>query len=192
MINTVYLDLDGVLYDLLKSLALFDGYDVFDEWLDLINNSPMTFQQYISEAMLKYRMNSLFSKGDILPDGERLIIDLIEYKKKYDFKLVILTALYGSMDHYSEESKLRISYDKMVWLQNTKVNGKSIYDHVDEIIIVNTWKNKVEYATDDSILIDDYVGTKMMFDQADMKFIHYQNYEDSITELKSHLVGELV
>lgn len=81
MINTVYLDLDGVLYDLLKSLALFDGYDVVAEWLELINNSPMTFQQYISEAMLKYRMNSLFSKGDILPDGERLIIDLIEYKK---------------------------------------------------------------------------------------------------------------
>lgn len=192
MIKTVYLDLDGVLYDLMKSIMEYDGFDDSELWHNHIHSTKMTFQQYISDAMLKYRMCGLFSKGDIIPDGEKLLADLIEYKNIYNFKIIVLTALYGTMEHYSESSKLRISYDKVFWLQNTLLDGKSIYDYIDEVKIVSTWKDKIDYATDDSILIDDYVGTKMLFDQADMKFIHFKNYEDSISEFKNHVVGELV
>lgn len=191
MIKTIYLDLDGVIYDFMGRICALEGFNNIDHWYEHIKNLQHTFQEYVGEAMLKYRMNSLYSHGDILPDGEQLLTKLLEYKNKYDFKLVILSALYGTMDHYCETSSVRISYDKLFWLQNTKLNGKSIYDLVDKIELVPTWKDKIHHATDDSILIDDYVGTKMLFDQANMKFIHFKDYQQTISELESHLSGEV-
>lgn len=190
MIKTLYLDLDGVIYDFMGRMCALDGFYDIDLWYQHIKTLPMTFQEYIGEAMLKHRMNSLYSHGEILPDGEKLLIKLLELKNKYDLKLVILSALYGTMDHYCESSRVRISYDKVLWLQNTKVNGKSIYNLVDKIELVPTWKDKINYATEDSILIDDYVGTKILYDQANMKFIHFKNYQQSISELEIHLSGK--
>lgn len=190
-INTVFVDSDSTIYDFMTQLAKLEGFENTRDMLFHANANQISIQDYIGELTLKHRFNTLFSHGDILPDGEKLLIDLFEYKKKYDFSIVILSALYGTMDHYCDISKRKIAYDKVAWYQKTKINGISIYEQVDEIKFVNTWKDKLKFATDDSILIDDFIGTRNVYVEANKKFVHFTSHEDAIAQLDAYLTGEV-
>jgi hypothetical protein len=99
--------------------------------------------------------------------------------------------LYGTIDHQCDTSKIKISYDKVKWYQKTKINGISIYDQVDKIEFVPTWKHKLELATDDSILIDDFIGTRKLFIEANKKFVHFTSHVDAISQLDLYLTGKV-
>lgn len=60
------------------------------------------------------------------PDGGKIIIKIYLNIEKYDFSIVILSALYGTIDHQCD-TRIKISYDKVKWYQKTKINGISIY-----------------------------------------------------------------
>lgn len=187
MLKTVYLDLDGVIYDFIGHLAYMDGYSYCGNWFAMIEKSEYSYQEYIKMTMDKYHLDGLYRDGAMLSDGMKLLADLIECRKKYGFELIILSAMGNTDNRLNDESLQAIKRDKINWLKNTLLGYKGIYYLVDDVIIVNSSHDKILYAKDDSILIDDHRGTQKTFMQNGKNFILYNNYIEAMTEFQLYL-----
>lgn len=187
MLDDVNIDLDGVIYDFIRKLAEMDGYSYCGNWYGMIEKSGMSFQQYIKQRISYHHRNGLFRDGDILMDGAKLLRDMFKYREKYGFKIKILSTVGNTNNYLSSESVEQITNDKIIWLKNTILDNDVIYNKVDDVIITNTSHDKLLHVNDNSILIDDHMGTEKRFREANKNFILHRNYIDTMTEFQLYL-----
>lgn len=175
-INTLNVDIDGVLYDFTAQMALMDGFKYQGRWFEHIQNQNMKLHEYIALKFDEYAQNGLFLHGKVCDGAHELVSVLSLLKSKYNLQLNILGAL-----PYDKPYGNTVRCHKISFL---KSNG--LWDKFDDIIFVEGSKSKLQYANDTSILIDDYPRTKKRFDELNAPMVLYKNPESTILELKKY------
>ena len=61
-INTLNVDIDGVLYDFTAQMAFMDGFKYQGRWFEHIQNQSMKLHEYIAVKFDDYAQNGLFLK----------------------------------------------------------------------------------------------------------------------------------
>lgn len=160
MINIVYFDMDGVLADFEKTLSRMVGKP-FDEILHESGDDP------IGDYLLQLtHSKKFFEKMDAMPEFpifHRLIFELLSQK---NLEVMILTAT-GSPNPETVRDQ------KKAWLRN---NG------LERIPVIDVLKSryKCEYASPDSLLIDDREKAVMPFVENGGKAILHHNIRETI------------
>ena len=157
---TIYLDMDGVLADFHKEYA---------EYRKTEANDHAKFFSAIHD-------HKIFEKLDLFPGAMELLnhVALIQYEDP-TLNIEILTSK-GTHDPFrGAESKEQ----KLNWLKKHNIKYKANF--------VCCKEEKAEYATPNSILIDDSIGCIKPFEAEGGKGILYKNYEQGSTELDFYL-----
>lgn len=151
-IDTIYLDMDGVLVDFrggCEKLSAIEGFKV--DWETVHSEGP-----------------EFWSNLDWTKEGKRFYYWLEKYCDENDIELCILSS---------------VNYDdgitgKLEWLRNNcRIPSKNIY-------IVKTGKDKAKYASEKSLLIDDYGKNIKSFIMAGGKGIKF----DSAGQVRQELL----
>lgn len=175
-INTLNVDIDGVLYDFTAQMALMDGFKYQGRWFEHIQNQNMKLHEYIAVKFDDYAQNGLFLNGKACDGAHELVSMLCLLKNKYNLQLNILGAL--PYDKYYGNT---VRCHKIAFLKST-----GFWSKFDDIIFVDGSKSKLQYANQTSILIDDYPRTKVRFDELNAPMVLYKNPEATMLELEKY------
>lgn len=160
MIDTIYLDLDGVICD-------FEG-----RYIDLFKEMPGVSRQHkeFSKNWTEFVEGENFTKLEYWPGA----LDLLGFLgTRRNITLKILTSSGGHKYHDQVEKQ------KLQWLEE---NG--ITNIVDEVIVVPGRRKKAAYATPTSILIDDTADVIDLFTEEGGIGILHKNATNTIKLLK--------
>jgi hypothetical protein len=165
-IKKIYLDMDGV-------IANFER-----RYIELFEETPGEFRdrKEWSENWVKFIEGKNFETLDWWPGGPELITFLT---KNFDVSQIeILSSSGGNKFHE------KVVEQKNTWLKNYNIP-------FEKVNIVSGRKRKAEYATPDSILIDDTEDVVKAFRDAGGVAIHHKDYNNTIKLLNIYLTKGL-
>lgn len=176
MIEDLNVDVDGVLYDYTSAMAKMDGFDYQGRWFEYIQSQGLTLAQYIALKFDEHAMNGVFLNGNVCDGAHELMSSLNILKKKYGVRINIL----GALPH----KKPYVETVRCHKMQFLKTNN--LIQYVDNVILVDGSKSKVNYANKTSLLIDDYPVTKERYDNAGGNMILHRSVKSTLKELESY------
>ena len=180
-LKTIYVDLDGVLYDFIGAVANIDGYSYQGRWFEYLLKNNFEYQPYIWDNFDKFVDSKVFLTGEMLPDAKYLLNELVTIAENCDIQLVLLGALSEKSNKHSD-----ILEQKIEWLNYKRfMDAVSIADLFDDVIFVDGSKDKIKYAGPDSILIDDFDRTQTQYQEAGFPFILHRNAQSTIDQLNT-------
>lgn len=159
MIKKIYLDMDGVLCSFHKRFVELYGEEA------LGFRDKKNFTVYWPDFIQRKEFENL----EWFPGGQ----ELIRYLKEKDIEIEILSSS-GGQKHHDE-----VTEQKKVWL---KKQGLAFKPN-----IVSGRKHKAEYATPETILIDDTEDVIANFNRAGGIGIHHTDINITLEKLESLL-----
>ena len=157
-INKLYLDMDGVLCDFNKRYT--EIFNVSPE----ITRDNKSFNGYFD----KFIETKQFETLDLMPDA----INLMNYLRRTGIPVTILSST------SSEDRDAEIRPQKLKWLKDHQIEFP--------VILVPGGHLKAEYATPDSLLIDDTAKVIDSFRRAGGIGILYRDYVSCIATLSMY------
>lgn len=175
MIKKIYVDMDGVLVDLSRTLAFYDGYEDQTTWImDKIESGVSIWDMYF-ESMERHIDDGVFKNADPMENYIDLICTLLEIRDNYpDVEFEILSSKCSV--HYSD----KIEQQKLEWLKR----NVSKFHLFSDYHFTTSGKSKLEYlkAEPDSILIDD--NKRLLGNGHDEQIILYRTISGVLEKLK--------
>lgn len=162
MIKKIYLDMDGVIADFESRFVSLYGEEAFYN-----DRSRKNFSTNWTDFVTSEQFKTL----DWFPGGKELINYLNLLKEKYGIETEILSSSGGPKYH-----KL-VKEQKIAWLESRGIDYKPN--------IVPGKSLKAQYATEDSVLIDDTPVVLEKFGDAGGKVILHTNFEETVNKLKT-------
>jgi len=162
-IKKIYLDMDGVLCD-------FDK--MFNELFGDINNKYRD-RKHFTEHWPKFIEADSFKTLDLFPGAEELLAFVKQFP---EIKIEILTSSGG--ERYHNEVKKQKKY----WLRN------HLIDYTANVVPGRS--HKKDYATPETILIDDTEDVIVSFNRAGGIGILHKDIGETLTKLKTLLATD--
>ena len=166
MLKEIYLDMDGVLCNFAKAYKEMHGDDVFD---NLPEDESLKDDQW-NEFVEKKGFQTL----EPMPDAWQLFVELLNFCNEKGIHLHILSST------GRRESKEELTTQKTNWLINYRINN-----YFNTIIFVPGKALKKDYATEDSLLIDDHKSNVADFISSGGKAILHTSTKDTLEQLYS-------
>jgi len=157
MIKKIYLDMDGVLCDFEKKFTEYYGF------LSLAKRDRKEWSKDWEDFILRKKG---FEKLDWFPGGQELLNVVRDSKLQVE----ILSSAGGKKFHGE------VTAQKIKWLRKHGINYKAN--------IVTGRKEKAEYATPETVLIDDTEEVIRYFTQADGVGILHKDIKQTLKKLK--------
>lgn len=172
MIKTVFIDLDGVIVHIARTLAELDGFTCVLAWSENLRDKT---DDFFKESMTRHTVSSkAFENAYPMSDFLEFVLGLRHIKNMYpeiQFKILSSTSSLPIADEVGRQ--------KRIWL---KKNINDIID-IEEVILTKGAKQKVKHGSHDSVLIDDHPSTKKMFEEAGFPFIYHTSANKSLNAL---------
>jgi 5'(3')-deoxyribonucleotidase len=161
MIKKIYLDMDGVLSDFEKKFIEYYGF------LSLSKRDRKEWSKDWEDFILNKKG---FEQLDVFPGSK----ELLNFIKKYpNIDVEILSSSGGKRFHGE------VTVQKIKWLKNHGINYKAN--------IVPGRRHKKEYATPETIMIDDTPDVISSFSAAGGEAILHKDAKETIKKLESLL-----
>ena len=165
-INTIDIDLDGVMTDYDSNMIRLTGFTV-SELMGMDIKDRVSIKNQAKDK-------GLFSTMKLLPGAADAFYTLISQYESKGYTLRILTA---TGEYESERS----AKEKIAWVRGNLCTEC-------EVICVTHARDKLEYAGPNSILIDDYETTCAMFDEGEGSAIQHEEWPTTLNHLE-HAIG---
>lgn len=176
--KTIYIDLDGTIYDFHGAINKIHGFDCSYRLTEYIKEKHnLDMKDYIKLNFEKLIDNGLFDIGNVLGDASKYLPLIKDKCKNRNVSLKVLGAL-----PYNSEFSEQIKTSKIDWLKRN-----NLYNIFDEVIFVNGSKDKILHCSHNDILIDDYYKTESLFNEKGCPFILHRNWTDSYTMIFNFL-----
>jgi len=156
MITKIYLDMDGVLCDFEKKFTEYYGF------LSLAKRDRKEWSRDWEDFILHKKG---FEKLDWFPGGQ----ELLNHVRNIKLPVEILSSAGG------KKFQGEVTAQKIKWLRKHGINYRAN--------IVSGRKEKAEYATPETVLIDDTEDVLRHFTQAGGHGILHKNVKDTIQKL---------
>lgn len=176
IIDTINIDMDGVLYDFTGQMAVMDGFDYAGRWFEYVQDQNLSLHEYIVSKFDEYAPNGLFLNGNLCTGAIELLFHVDKLRTKHGLKVNIL----GALPHNKPYANI-IKEHKLSFIKRLDLNY-----YFDDIILVDGSKSKLKYANKNSILIDDYPATKSRYDKIGGNMILHKNTKNTINELNKY------
>ena len=149
MVKKVYVDMDGVLVDLSRTLALYDGYEDQTTWIldQAVEHNSNIWDMYFA-SMSRHIDHNVFKNADPMEHYVDLICELLDIRDAYpDVKFEILSSKCSVS--YSD----KIEEQKRSWLER----NVSKFHLFSDYHFTTSGNAKLEFLKNDpdAILIDD-------------------------------------
>ena len=161
-INTIDIDLDGVMTDYDSNMIRLTGFTV-SELMDMDIKDRVNIKNQAKDK-------GLFSTMKLLPGAADAFYKLISQYESKGYTLRILTA---TGEYESERS----AKEKIAWVRANLCTEC-------EVICVTHARDKLQYAGPNSILIDDYETTCDMFNEGTGNAIHHEEWPTTLNHLE--------
>lgn len=175
MVKKVYVDMDGVLVDLSRTLALYDGYEDQTTWIvdQAVNVGRSVWDLYFASMSLHID-KGVFKNADPMENYIDLICKLLDIRDNYpDVEFEILSSK-CSVD-YSD----KIEDQKRSWLERNVSKFHLFTDYH----FTTSGNSKLEFlkANPDAILIDDNI--RLLGQGYDNQVILYRTINNVLKQL---------
>lgn len=172
-IDTIQIDMDGVLVDLDKTLAAIDGFTCPLAWFrreftGITENSIRDF--YYNKIKVSLEDRKVFEEAEPMADFMQMFSFILRLKSN-GYQVNILSS--KMKNELSDE----VYRQKMIWLER-----QNLTKIVDNIYIVNGQEDKVNYSSANSLLIDDLQFTCDLMSKAGFKTINHRSATQTIKE----------
>lgn len=176
MVKKVYVDMDGVLVDLSRTLALYDGYEDQTTWvMDKIESGISIWDMYF-QSMERHIDNGVFKNADLMENYIDLICVLLDIRDAYpDVQFEILSSKCSVS--YSD----KIEEQKRSWLER----NVSKFHLFSDYHFTTSGNAKLEFLKNDpdAILIDD--NKRLLGQGYDHQLVLYRTINGVTNQLKS-------
>lgn len=169
VIRRVNIDLDGVMYDLLRSLSHLDGYECVGKWYGSQDQSV----DFVGLSLGKHINNNCFQDGYAMSGLDKMLL-MCRDLRGIGYEVNVLSSV-GKDEHYDSTVAAN---QKRNWLSS------AVDFEFDNIYMVRGSKVKLEYAGADTVLIDDYDATKARYEAINAPFVHYLSADQSIDQMR--------
>lgn len=183
-VKTVYLDMDGVVYDFYKAYARLRGYEYSFTWFYATHDAREELDEYFLNITKEKENYGLFSQLDCYIDGSFELIDrIIELKNEFGFELKVLTAVpeMVNVEMLEEFSKQKRHFMYSVF--SDKI------EHFSDVCISNGRIDKRRFMKDGCVLIDDHLHTHLEFKELGYGSVYHKNVNQTIQDLMDYLVA---
>lgn len=173
VIDTVQLDMDGVLVDLDSTLARIDGYTCPLAWFRAYfkgSDEDSIRHFYYEKIKASLFDKKVFEEAEPMQDFMQMFSFILRLKSN-GYKVNILSS--KMKNELSDE----VYRQKMIWLER-----QNLTKIVDNIYIVNGQEDKVNYSSDKSLLIDDLQYTCQIMSEHGLKSINHRSATQTIKE----------
>lgn len=165
MIQTIYVDMDGVLCDFRKRFI-----ELFKECPEIDYPSKKKEKEEYKKRFDIFVQDDYFTDLDPMPDFEEASSFLKSIESKYTIKLLSSTA--------KEKYIVNVSDQKQFWLDKHDIQYPAIF--------VPGKRIKQYYARPDSLLIDDTLSSIIEWRDRRSPAIHHTSWKETIKQFEEY------